>query len=49
MAENTTNLQTWDEFLQMDGSKEEKLAALKKNQKLLFSNPGALRKQLTLL
>ena len=45
MAESEQNIQTWDQFLHMEGTKEEKLASLKKNQKLLFSNPGSLRSE----
>lgn len=45
MAETDQDIHTWDQFLLMEGTKEEKLEILKKNHKLLFSNPGTLRGQ----
>lgn len=44
MAEST-KISTWTDFLFAPNDKEQKLAALKHNRKLLFSNPGPLRKR----
>lgn len=42
-SDKTIVVKKWTDFLYEEGSKESKLESLKKNQKLLFSNPGKLR------
>lgn len=42
-SDKSVTVKKWTDFLYEEGGKEEKLQALKNNQKLLFSNPGKLR------
>lgn len=44
--ENYIHPKTWIELLNMDAPKEKKLAILRDDPKLAYSNPGPLRKEL---
>lgn len=49
MSFPTPKVTTWTDFMYAPDDKEEKMSALKSNQKLLFSNPGPLRKRYPLI
>jgi hypothetical protein len=38
-------LKSWDDLIKREGTQDEKRALLKKNPKILYSNPGNFRKE----